>query len=51
LGRVRTTTSSTTTSFEWVPEKHRENYKRYAEPWGNGMINWNGLLLDGWRPI
>jgi hypothetical protein len=38
-------------TFEWMPERHCADYERYAGPWGNGIINWDGLLLDGWRPL
>jgi len=32
-------------------ERHRAGHERYAEPWGNGIINWDRLLLDDWRPL
>jgi hypothetical protein len=38
-------------TFEWMPERHRADYERYAEPWGDGIVVWDGLLLDGWRPM
>jgi hypothetical protein len=36
--------------FEWVPERHIPYWElvKEAEP---GVIAWDGLLLDGWRPI
>jgi hypothetical protein len=37
--------------FEFDPIKHRANYERYAEPWRPRVIEWDGLLLDGWKPI
>ena len=38
-------------TFEWRPEKWCETYRQKALDWGNGIMNWDGLLLDGWRPI
>jgi hypothetical protein len=38
-------------TFEWVPEKHQADYERYASEFGPGVIDWDGLLLDGWRPL
>ena len=38
-------------TFEWEPEKYRAHYERYAAPYGSGIIEWDGLLLDGWTPI
>jgi hypothetical protein len=37
-------------TFEWVPERHMVHWEPVweAEP---GVIGWDGLLLDGWRPI
>jgi hypothetical protein len=38
-------------TFEWMPEKWREHYERYASEHAPGIVSWDGLLLDGWRPI
>ena len=38
-------------TFQWQPEKWSQDYRRRAIDWGSGIINWDGLLLDGWRPI
>jgi hypothetical protein len=37
-------------TFEWVPERHAAHWEPVweAEP---GAIGWDGLLLDGWRPL
>jgi hypothetical protein len=39
------------TVFEWQPERCEANFRRYAEQGRTGVINWDGLLLDGWRPL
>jgi hypothetical protein len=36
--------------FEWWPAK-REHYERYACRLRDGRVAWDGLPLDGWRPI
>ena len=38
-------------TFKWRPEKWCETYRQKARDWGDGIMNWDGLLLDGWRPI
>jgi len=35
-------------TFPWRPELFLENYKRFAEADGAGMVAWDGMLLDGW---
>ena len=37
--------------FEWQPARHGPDYERYAQPWKPGIVAWDGLLLDGWRPL
>jgi hypothetical protein len=37
--------------FEWLPEKYREHYERYASAFRPGVVEWDGLLLDGGRPL
>jgi len=38
-------------TFEWQPDKWLEHYRQYACDFGYGLIEWDGLLLDGWRPM
>jgi len=38
-------------TFEWLPERHGISYERYAEPFREGIVAWDGLLLAGWRPM
>ena len=38
-------------TFEWMPEKWREHYESYASEHAPGIVSWDGLLLDGWRPL
>ena len=38
-------------TFEWLPEKYREHYERYAHEPRLGVIEWDRLLLAGWRPL
>jgi hypothetical protein len=39
-------------TFEWAPETMQANYEKYASPRGDGVIvEWDGLLLDGWEPL
>jgi hypothetical protein len=38
-------------TFEWLPARHGVDYERYAEPFKEGIIAWDGLLLAGWRSI
>jgi hypothetical protein len=36
--------------FAWKPDEYREHFQQYARQHGEGVIEWDGLLLDGWRP-
>jgi hypothetical protein len=38
-------------SFEWKPAIMAANYRQYAQPFGPDVIEWDGLLLDGWLPL
>ena len=38
-------------SFEWKPKTMQENYEKCATPRADGVIEWDGLLLDGWEPL
>jgi hypothetical protein len=38
-------------TFKWKPETMQANYEKYADPPGPGVIEWDGLLLDGWLPV
>jgi hypothetical protein len=31
---------------EWA-----DDYRRWAEEFDDGIIEWDGLLLDGWSPV
>jgi hypothetical protein len=33
--------------FAWLPEK-KDEWLRNAQPAGEGVIGWDGLLIDGW---
>ena len=35
--------------FGWKPE-WAANYRQYADQFDDGVIEWDGLLLDGWSP-
>jgi hypothetical protein len=37
--------------FPWEPEKYLENYREYAEKEYDGVVRWDGLLLDGWYEV
>jgi hypothetical protein len=34
-------------TFEWQPER----FHSMSSPHGDDMIEWDGLLLDGWTPF
>jgi hypothetical protein len=34
----------------WKPE-WAGDYRRWAEEFDDGIIEWDGLLLDGWSPV
>lgn len=40
-------------TIDWQPERYLEHFRRYAhldfDP-EKGLAEWDGLLLDGWRP-
>jgi hypothetical protein len=36
-------------TFEWKPEQYFKSYLKYAHPHDVGVIEWDGLLLDGWE--
>jgi hypothetical protein len=38
-------------TFEWKPEWAEDFRKAAATEFNPGVINWDGLLLDGWRPL
>jgi hypothetical protein len=35
--------------FEWQPERCEAHFRKYGEQWCTDVVNWDGLLLDGWR--
>jgi hypothetical protein len=37
--------------LEWEPERHGKDWHQGGHhDWGKGIVNWDGLLLDGWMP-
>ena len=38
-------------TFEWDPERWGEDFHSMSSPHGDDMIEWDGLLLDGWMPV
>jgi hypothetical protein len=38
-------------TFSWEPEKYLENYREYAEKESDDVVEWDGLLLDGWYEV
>lgn len=39
-------------TFTWDRARHGRDWQRSPPaPWGPGVVEWDGLLLDGWRPI
>ena len=36
--------------IEWKPE-WADNYREYALVQPNGTVEWDGFILDGWRPF
>ena len=37
--------------FQWEPEKYLEHYREHAAEYDDGMVEWDGLLLDGWHEV
>jgi hypothetical protein len=38
--------------FDWKPENYAANYRQLARPnRGTDEMEWDGLLLLGWRPL
>lgn len=38
-------------AFIWNPERHGRDWRRHGHhDFGDGVIEWDGLLLDGWKP-
>jgi len=37
--------------IDWEPERHGTDYKAGHRDLGDGVIEWDGLLLDGWKPL
>jgi hypothetical protein len=33
----------------WKPERHGRDYRAGHRDFGGGVIEWDGLLLDGWK--
>ena len=39
-------------TFDWLPERDAESYRKYADGvQSDGQVNWDGLLLQGWEPL
>jgi len=38
-------------TFEWLPARQGVDYERYAEPFKEGIVAGDGLLLAGWQPL
>jgi hypothetical protein len=38
-------------TFPWEPEKYLEHYREHAEKHSDGVVGWDGLLLDGWYEV
>ena len=37
--------------IDWEPERHGRDWARHGHrDFGDGIVEWDGLLLDGWRP-
>ena len=36
--------------IEWQPERHGKDYQAGHRDLGAGVVEWDGLLLDGWSP-
>jgi len=37
---------------DWKPELYQEHYDQYAHPEFNpGVTEWDGRLLEGWKPV
>jgi hypothetical protein len=37
--------------IDWEPERHGKNWDQHGyRDFGGGIVEWDGLLLDGWRP-
>ena len=39
------------TTFEWHPKLWAEEFRHRSSERGPDLILWEGLLLDGWRPL
>ena len=37
--------------IDWKPERYQRHYEAFATPFDPGVVEWNGLLLDGWKPL
>jgi hypothetical protein len=38
-------------TFQWDPERWGDDFWVVSRFESEGMIDWDGLLLDGWKPI
>jgi hypothetical protein len=37
--------------FKWVPAKYAAGYRQRADEFEPGVVERDGLLLDGWKPL
>jgi hypothetical protein len=38
-------------TFAWEPENYLKSYREYGEEQSDGIVAWDGLLLDGWYEL
>ena len=38
-------------TFPWEPENYLEHYRGHARKQSDGVVGWDGLLLDGWYEV
>lgn len=36
--------------IDWQPERHGKDYRAGHRDFDDGVVEWDGLLLDGWLP-
>jgi hypothetical protein len=36
-------------TIDWRPERYLDHYRANSTPFDPGVIEWDGLLLDGWK--
>jgi hypothetical protein len=38
-------------TIDWKPGRYQRHYEAFATPFDPGVVEWDGLLLDGWKPL